>query len=211
MDVLITNGLVFDGSGQPPRNRSVGIDAGRFVPVPTPDSTLPSGRTIDAAGMAVMPGFIDAHTHSDYTAYVQPRAESAVHQGVTTHIAGNCGYSCAPLADPNLAAHLSLGYEPSVGTAWHSLGEYFEVLERGGLAVNLACLVGHGSVRAAAMGLDSRPATDDEIEKMSAVLAPNLPHRYQVRRPGGCDGARARNGRRGTPLRRGRCLRHARV
>ncbi len=164
---------MFDGSGDPPRPHDVGIAKGRIAALGDLGG-VEAGRVIDAAGRAVTPGFIDAHTHSEYTLYAHPPADSAVGQGVTTHVAGNCGYSCAPIASPDLAKHLVLGFEPSVGLAWSSLDQYFSTVERTGVAINVASLVGHGAVRAAVMGLESRPATDAELGRMRRVLADAL-------------------------------------
>ena len=169
LDLVIRGGLVHDGSGDTPRVLDVGVAGGR-VSTLGDLAGVPAAWSIDAAGLAVTPGFIDCHTHSEYTLFTHRTADSAVGQGVTTHVAGNCGYSCAPLADPGLGRHLIFGYDASVGAAWRTLAEYFAALEDGGIGINVACLVGHGSVRAAAMGLTSRPAMAAEIERMVGVL-----------------------------------------
>jgi N-acyl-D-amino-acid deacylase len=169
LDLVVRGGLVYDGSGGPPRPLDVGIAEGRIATLGDL-AKLPAAKHVDAVGLAVTPGFIDCHTHSEYTLFAHRTADSAVGQGVTTHVAGNCGYSCAPLPDPGLARHLIFGYDAAMGVAWHTLAEYFTALEEGGIAINVACLVGHGSVRAAAMGLDSRPATSAEIRRMVHVL-----------------------------------------
>jgi N-acyl-D-amino-acid deacylase len=169
LDLVVRGGIVYDGSGRPPRRADVGIAGGRIAALGDLPGTAAS-RMLDATGLAVTPGFIDAHTHSEFALYAHPNADSAVRQGVTTHVAGNCGYSCAPLTDPALARHLIFGFVPDVPIDWGSLGEYFAALERAGVAINLACFVGHGAVRAAAMGLDSRPATAAEIGRMATVL-----------------------------------------
>jgi N-acyl-D-amino-acid deacylase len=169
LDLVVRGGIVYDGSGRPPRRADVGIAGGRIAALGDLAGTAAS-RMLDATGLAVTPGFIDAHTHSEFALYAHPNADSAVRQGVTTHVAGNCGYSCAPLTDPALARHLIFGFVPDVPIGWGSLGEYFVALERAGVAINLACFVGHGAVRAAAMGLDSRPATAAEIGRMATVL-----------------------------------------
>jgi N-acyl-D-aspartate/D-glutamate deacylase len=173
LDTVIRGGLLFDGSAAPPRHEDLGIARGRIAAIGQLDG-VEAGRVIDAGGRAVTPGFIDAHTHSEYTLYAHPPADSAVGQGVTTHIAGNCGYSCAPLSSGELAKHLILGFQPSVGVAWTSLHEYFSAIERAGVAINVASLVGHGAVRAAVMGLASRVATDHELMRMQYVLAQAL-------------------------------------
>src|SRR5512141_1629345 len=101
--VALTGGTVIDGTGGPPRAGDVLLegdaiaDVGRFdVPA---DAAI-----VDATGLIVAPGFIDIHSHSDYTLLTDPRAVSAIAQGVTTEILGNCGYGCAPVIDPALAS-----------------------------------------------------------------------------------------------------------
>ncbi len=168
-DVVVEGGVVYDGSGRPPRRQDVGVAGGRLAAVGDLGGAE-ARRRVDARGLAVTPGFIDVHTHSEYALHLRPTADSAVAQGVTTHVAGNCGYSCAPLPDPALAPHLVLGFDPAAGAPWRSLADYFATLEREGIAINVASLVGHGTVRAAAMGLASRPATDAEIGRMVDVL-----------------------------------------
>jgi N-acyl-D-aspartate/D-glutamate deacylase len=173
LDVIVRGGAVFDGSGAPPRVRDVGVADGRIAALGDLSHTE-AARVLGAEGLAVAPGFIDVHTHSEYTLFAHPGADSAVRQGVTTHIAGNCGYSCAPIVRADLAKHLIFGFEPAVGLAWSGLGDYFAALERTGVAINVACFAGHGSVRAAAMGLESRPASDREIGRMQDLLAEAL-------------------------------------
>ena len=83
------------------------------------------GEEIDATGLAVTPGFIDIHSHSDYTLLVDPRAVSAIHQGVTTEVVGNCGFGCFPIRDRRRARAI-YGYSDDLPITWSSAGEYFE-------------------------------------------------------------------------------------
>src|SRR5579872_5341999 len=94
-DILIRGGLVIDGSGSAGAAGDVAIEAGRIAAL---GSALKGGavRVIDAAGLAVTPGFIDIKTHSDFVLPINPKAESKVRQGVTTEIIGHCGFSVAP-------------------------------------------------------------------------------------------------------------------
>src|SRR5262245_61648032 len=90
LDLVIRNGTVLDGTGAPPRQSDVAIEGGRIAAVgPVESADCPE---IDAAGLAVAPGFIDIHSHSDFTLLVDPRARSAIHQGVTLEVVGNCGF-----------------------------------------------------------------------------------------------------------------------
>ena len=98
MDLIIKNGKIIDGSGNPWFNRDLGISGGRIKNIGNL-STEESTSFIDAKGLVVAPGFIDMHSHSDFSLLVNPRAESKVRQGVTTDVIGNCGISGAPLDD----------------------------------------------------------------------------------------------------------------
>src|SRR5215813_9245261 len=95
-DILIRDGTVFDGSSAPGEVADVGIAAGKIAAI-GPALAGETARTIDAAGLAVTPGFIDIKTHSDFTLPINPKAESKVRQGVTTEIIGHCGFSVAPV------------------------------------------------------------------------------------------------------------------
>ncbi len=94
-DVLIRGGTVFEGMGAPGVEADVAISNGRIRAV-GPDSGDKAKRIVDARGLAVAPGFIDIHAHSDYTLPLNPRAGSKIRQGVTTEVVGNCGFSIAP-------------------------------------------------------------------------------------------------------------------
>ena len=103
-DLLIRGGHVLDGSGGPGRDADVVVRAGRIAAI-EPRASGPAHRVIDARGLVVAPGFIDIHTHSDFTLPLNPRAESKIRQGVTLEVVGNCGFSVAP-ALPGRAAML---------------------------------------------------------------------------------------------------------
>ena len=95
-DLVLANGRIVDGCGNPWYRGDLGIRAGRVVAI-APPGTLRSRQILDAADRYVAPGFVDVHTHSDLSILVNRRAESAVRQGATTHIVGNCGMSPAPM------------------------------------------------------------------------------------------------------------------
>ena len=97
-DILIRGGNVLDGTGSPARAADIGIQRRRIARVGKLARAL-AHRTIDAKGLFVAPGFIDIHTHSDIGILVEPTAECAVRQGVTTHVIGNCGDSPAPISE----------------------------------------------------------------------------------------------------------------
>src|SRR2546429_7706922 len=125
-------------------------------------------RTIEAHGKYIAPGFIDIHTHSDVGILVEPTAECAVRQGVTTHVIGNCGDSPAPISDEyrELAMHRFEYYSNARDWKWSTYGEYLRFMEEQGVGINIAGLVGHGAIRLAVMGFEERPPTGAELESM---------------------------------------------
>jgi N-acyl-D-amino-acid deacylase len=170
--IVIRNGTIVDGTGGEPYTGDVAIDDGRIAAIGhVPPTEAPE---VDASGLVVAPGFIDLHSHSDYTLLVDPRAASAVHQGVTLEVVGNCGFGCFPIRDSELARKAIYGYSPDVPIEWTSAGGYFERLEAAGPAVNVLSLVPNGQLRLATVGLADRPAERGEIEEMKALLREQL-------------------------------------
>jgi N-acyl-D-aspartate/D-glutamate deacylase len=129
---------------------------------------------LDAAGRYVSPGFIDIHTHSDLTILVNRRAESAVRQGATTHVIGNCGMAPAPVDEGHMDEIQRywgpVSIQPEVSWEWRNYNEYLQALESGGLGINIAPLAGHGALRMAVMGLEEREPTSAELEQMKKLL-----------------------------------------
>ena len=101
LDVLIRNGWVADGAGSPPFLGDVAIEGGKIVEVGRLGDGATATRVIDASGKVVCPGFVDSHSHSDFSMLANPTAESTIRQGVTTEVVGNCGWSYAPVTDPS--------------------------------------------------------------------------------------------------------------
>ena len=172
-DVVIRGGTVYDGTGAEGRVADVGVKDGRIAAI---GSLEPNGRELDAAGLAVAPGFIDIHSHSDYTLLMDPRAVSAIHQGVTTEVVGNCGFGCFPIRDPQQARRAIYGYSDELPISWSSAGEYFEQLEAARPAVNVLSLVPNGQLRLATLGLADRPADAAELAEMQVLLRESLDH-----------------------------------
>ncbi|MSP68575.1 MAG: hypothetical protein EXQ96_10940 [Alphaproteobacteria bacterium] len=169
LDLVIRGGTVFDGTGRPPVAADVAIAAGRIAAVG--GVRVPEVPAIDARGLHVAPGFIDVHSHSDYTLLVDPRAMSSVHQGVTLEVVGNCGFGCFPLADPALAESNIYGVSDAVPITWRTTAEYFARLEAARPAVNVVSLVPNGQVRLSVMGMADRAATPEERGRMRRLIA----------------------------------------
>ncbi|HEX9867460.1 MAG TPA: D-aminoacylase [Candidatus Tectomicrobia bacterium] len=170
-DLLIQQARVIDGSGAPSFVADVAIDGDTIAEIGA--LTASQARVIiDGTGLVLGPGFIDLHTHSDYTLLVNPLAESKVHQGVTTEVIGNCGSSPAPLGDeayPIIRARMEQQYQLDVN--WRTLAGYLERLTTSGMAVNVVPIVGHGTVRSAVMGYAQRPPTASELARMQGLIA----------------------------------------
>jgi N-acyl-D-aspartate/D-glutamate deacylase len=172
LDLVIRNGTVYDGTGGDAIQADVGIAAGRIAAMGRVDAS--DAPEIDAAGLAVAPGFIDIHSHSDYTLLVDPRAASAVHQGVTLEVVGNCGFGCFPIVDPALARKAIYGYSDAVPIEWDSAGGYFDRLERARPAINVLSLVPNGQLRLSTVGLADRAADSAETARMRDLLRESL-------------------------------------
>jgi len=174
-DLVIRNGFVVDGAGNPWFRADVGISGGEIEKVGRLD-TVEAKRVIDANGLVVSPGFIDIHSHSDLALLINPRAESKIRQGVTTEVTGNCGSSAAPTNKETLSfLKDEWGLEANeVAWDWSTFGEYLDRLQKQGIALNVASLVGHGTVRTAVMGVDNRSPTRDELEEMKSLVAQSM-------------------------------------
>jgi N-acyl-D-amino-acid deacylase len=173
-DLVVANARVVDGCGNPWYRGDVAVRGARIAAIGAP-GTLRGRRVVDAADRYLAPGFIDPHTHSDLTILLHPRAETAVRQGVTTHVTGNCGMSAAPLTERHRAdavhnwAHYAWGLE-RVAWDWRTFGQYLAALRRSGHAINIAPLVGHGALRLAVVGFAERPVTERELARMERLL-----------------------------------------
>ena len=171
-DLIVRNGQVVDGTGAPAFHGDVVIEDGR-IDLVGDASEKNSDIEWDAAGMTVCPGFIDIHSHSDFTLIANRNAESGIRQGITTVVTGNCGHGPAPAPVKELAKGNTIGYNANWGLdfSWNSFEEYMEALFSPGVAINTAPLVPHGTVRLAVMGHDNRTATKSEIASMKSLVA----------------------------------------
>ena len=171
-DILIRGGMLYDGSGAAGTPGDLAIEGGRIVALGAVSGT--AKKTIDAAGLAVTPGFIDIKTHSDFTLPINPKAESKVRQGVTTEIIGHCGFSVAP-ALPGKVGMLKEYLSPSA--PWLPFTEmtfpqYLDTFPP--TSVNAGMLVGHNTLRLMAMGMENRAPTDAEMKTMVGLLVDGL-------------------------------------
>jgi N-acyl-D-amino-acid deacylase len=169
--VIVRGGTVYDGTGAPGRVADVLVRDGKVAGIGSFDG---DDHVVDATGLAVAPGFVDIHSHSDYTLLMDPRAVSAIHQGVTTEVVGNCGFGCFPIRDPQTARRAIYGYSDELPVTWSSAGEYFEELERARPAVNVLSLVPNGQLRLATMGLSEDAATPAQLAEMQVLLRESL-------------------------------------
>jgi len=180
-DIILKNGRVIDGSGNPWFKGDVGIQAGKIVAVGNL-SDQEAGEIIDVEGLVVSPGFIDPHSHSDWTILKNNESLSSIQQGVTTEFVGNCGGAQFPVTEKN-KKHLVMRMADlfrvdldEIEIDWTDFGGFKQKLEGKGIGVNLACFVGHNTVRSAVMGLENEGGersepTAAEMAEMERLVA----------------------------------------
>ncbi|MEX2986074.1 amidohydrolase family protein [Streptomyces sp. C36] len=181
MDLVIRGAAVIDGTGTPAHRADVALADGRIAEVRREgEGRRPTAhRVLDAAGLALSPGFIDMHAHSDLALLRDPAHEAKVAQGVTLEVLGQDGLSYAPadtrtLAEVNTAIGGWNGDAGDVGVDWRTVGGYLDRLDRQGIAVNAAYLVPQGTVRALVVGWERRPAGAEELARMKRLVAEGL-------------------------------------
>jgi N-acyl-D-amino-acid deacylase len=166
-DVLIKGGTVYDGTGGEARQADIGIRGDRIVAVGNLQSAR-AGSVVDAGGLAVAPGFINMLSHSEVSLIIDPRSMSELKQGITTQIFGES--SMGPLSqemkDRRIAQQADLKYD----IVWTSLGEYLTYLERRGISQNVASFIGAPTLREYAIGLDNKPPTPEQLDKMRELV-----------------------------------------
>jgi len=172
-DVLLRNARVSYGTGAPWYHADIGIMVDTIAAIGSLRGTS-ADMVIDCDGMAVSPGFIDAHSHSDLMVFEDPFLAPKLMQGITTELLGQDGIAAAPIRPEHKQdwrRHLSglLG-NPDMEWNWSSFGEYLSALEGVGPALNLACLLPHGNLRLWTMGMEDRKPSSDELANMISLL-----------------------------------------
>ena len=167
-DLLIVHGHILDGSGSPWFEGSVAVKDGKIAAVGRLENAT-ARQVIEARGLLVAPGFIDLHSHSDYTLLADGSGQSKIRQGVTTEILGESA-SAGPILGPAVPEFDKSLKRYGLTRDWATLGEYFARVERQGVSVNIASYVGSGQVRLDVMGNVDRAPTSEELEKMKELV-----------------------------------------
>ena len=172
LDLKIEGAQVIDGTGALGSRTDVGIRDDVIAAIGDLSSE-PAGSTLWAAGRVLAPGFIDMHSHSDWRLWENRRAESKIRQGVTTEVVGNCGFSPAPVSREFLRElrGFALYVPKGMDFRWQSVGEYLKAFDAEGTALNVVQLVGHGTLRIAAMGFARRAPDGKELARMQRLMA----------------------------------------
>jgi N-acyl-D-amino-acid deacylase len=167
-DLLLRGGTVFDGTGSPSRRADVGVLGDRILAIDDLSAVEERGvaDVIDATGLVVTPGFIDPHGHSDGSLFVDGGLVSHLRQGYTSQLSGNCGETLAPITDAGREL-VALSLRPHQLVArWRTFGEYLDAVAGEPLGINVAFLVGQGTVRGSVMGAESGEATETQRQAM---------------------------------------------
>lgn len=173
-DLLFKNAKIVDGTGAPWHMGDLAVKDGKIVKM---------GKIYDEAkeiiecdGLVLSPGFIDIHSHSDFTVLTCPKSESRILQGVTTELGGDCGLSPAPV-NPEKVDLLKryVGFlDGGMKFNWTRMAGFFDEIEKNGTSVNFAQMIGQGTVRIAAMGFEDRDATEEEIKQMQGYVKESM-------------------------------------
>lgn len=168
MKTLIKGATLLDGTGSPAFQADLLIEENRVSQIG--NQLHPDGaQIVEAQGGFLAPGFIDVHSHSDFSLLVNPRGEGKVLQGVTLEVVGNCGQSAFPLTG-ECRKHLQSNWTRfGLQLNWATLAEYREKAHEKGISVNVAPLIGHGNVRASVMGYEDKNPTAAEVRAMERL------------------------------------------
>ena len=175
-DVVIRGGTLIDGTGTTGFSADLAIQGDTIVAIGN-SIEAETHESVDATGKVVAPGFIDLHSHADMSFFIDPDADSKITQGVTFEYVGNCGISfCAPLIG-EAASDLNTRkawYDTEWAPNWTSFSDFLDALEKTGSNINVATQVGHGTVRKAIMGMDTRAPDSGQMKQMQALVAESL-------------------------------------
>lgn len=172
-DIAIINARIVDGTGSAGELGSVGIRNGSIVEVnigTNESAPLVGDETIDAAGKVLCPGFIDLHSHADFSLGADPQAITQITQGVTTLLTGNCGTSPFPVGDVRALQDATSFLRPALDWSWTDAEGFAKTVQNSRPAINIALQVGHGALRIAAMGDSNRDPSSEELEDMCRLL-----------------------------------------
>ena len=174
-DYILRGGTIIDGTGGPGYISDLGIKGDEVASIGQLEG---EAKTIlDVSGKAVVPGFIDLHSHADFNFFIDPLADSKITQGVTFEYVGNCGVSfCAPLLGDSYSdirdrkSWYKTDWEPS----WTDFSGYLDALSANGSTLNIATQVGHGTIRRAVMGMETRSPDSGELSRMQGLIGESL-------------------------------------
>lgn len=170
LDLKIANAEVYDGSGAAPQIADVYLSNGKIAKIGAHLEDA-ARLTIDASGLTLTPGFIDSHTHSDYQLFADPSRWCKLKQGVTTEIGGQCGWSLAPYSAQ--APKEFIDYITTVNKMrpfFDTFADVFDALGKMEIGANQACFVGHHYLRGSVLGMERRPATAQELDRMCGYV-----------------------------------------
>ena len=176
MDILLKNGKLVNGNGNPWYRADLGIQGDRIARIGKIDGE--AEEVVDIAGLYACPGFIDIHCHTEMRLLSEPLLKGRTSQGITTQCLGNCGLGVAPVTDEtvdNVEKMLAGLYgRAEEKWNWRSLDDYLSILEKRKIGLNIASLVPHGNIRAAVIGFNNRKASKYEMDKMKEILRDSL-------------------------------------
>ena len=171
VDLVLKGGDIIDGTGSASIVGNIVINKGSIISIDN-DIQVEANTELNVTGKVVCPGFIDIHSHADFSLMADRRNEGAIRQGITTLVTGNCGHGPAPVNDIDLTKRNTVGFSESwnVNFSWNSFKEYLDALVSPGISANVAPLVPHGSVRLAVMGQSTAKPSTSELEEMKSLV-----------------------------------------
>lgn len=165
-DTIIANGVIYCGDGKAPIKGDIGIRNGKIAAIGKIGKSC--DKLVDAKGLAVSPGFIDIHTHTDTNLLEAPLGDSRIYQGITTDIAGNCGDSPFPYSDQYFSS--KQGTQRFGYPFWQEIDGFYDALRKNTIGINFKSYTGQGQLRSAIVGDNNIPATKEQIQKMCNIL-----------------------------------------